>query len=372
MAKNHDLRPYELSTADWTSILLITKWLKSFCSATTQMSTTKSPMLSTTHAIFRGLQEDLRQLLTELPDSSPSYLKNSLIKAHQKLSDYYTKLDDSPFYIWASCISLCTPLYLTLTFFDAVLDPRISYQGLLADCTGDPLLVSQLELVNGQLTMGYQEQYMQDIPALVPSWPAVMATSTSSTSPQKVNFMARYKQWPRLMADELSDYFKLPQGDFDACNPLAWWAGRQSQFPNLSWFACDLLSMPGKLLLMILFEITQCSDDATSFARFCCCYRANILRWLQYHFPSQGMFETWDYLHSHVGQATSAPHSRSCQRHCWMLNCQIIHITYILILYKSFYIHIYYRIDNQAGHIAIAPVYCPFEPHAHAEWPLSF
>ena len=42
----------------------------------------KSPMLSTTHAIFHGLQEDLCQLLTELPDSSPLYLKNSLIKAH--------------------------------------------------------------------------------------------------------------------------------------------------------------------------------------------------------------------------------------------------------------------------------------------------
>ena len=115
MAKNRDLRPYELSAADWASIVLVTKWLKSFRSATTQMSTTKSPMLSTTHAIFRGLQEDLRQSLTELPDSSPSYLKNSLVKAHQKLSDYYTKLDDSPFYIWASCMSLCTPLILILT-----------------------------------------------------------------------------------------------------------------------------------------------------------------------------------------------------------------------------------------------------------------
>ena len=68
--------------ADWASIILITKWLKSFHSATTQMSTTKLPMLLTTHAIFHGLQEDLCQLLTELPDSSPSYLKNSLVKAH--------------------------------------------------------------------------------------------------------------------------------------------------------------------------------------------------------------------------------------------------------------------------------------------------
>ena len=63
---------------------------------------------------------------------------------------------------------------------------------------------------------------MQDIPALVSSWPAVMSTSTSSASPQKVNFTAHYKQWSRPVADDLSDYFKLLQEDFDACNPLAW------------------------------------------------------------------------------------------------------------------------------------------------------
>lgn len=59
-------------------------------------------MLSTTHAIFRGLQDDLKQSLTELPNSAPSALKTSLVKAHRKLSDYYTKLDESPLYIWAS------------------------------------------------------------------------------------------------------------------------------------------------------------------------------------------------------------------------------------------------------------------------------
>jgi hypothetical protein len=60
-------------------------------------------MLSTTHAIFRGLQDDLRQSLIDLPNSAPTYLKTALVRAHRKLSDYYTKLDESPFYIWASC-----------------------------------------------------------------------------------------------------------------------------------------------------------------------------------------------------------------------------------------------------------------------------
>ncbi|KAJ7507999.1 hypothetical protein B0H11DRAFT_2217997 [Mycena galericulata] len=91
------------------SIILVTGWLKSFRTATTLMSTTKRPMLSYTHAIFRGLQEDLRVSLNELPFSTPSVLRNGLLDAHRKLSDYYYKSDDSHFYTWA-----------------ALLDPRIS------------------------------------------------------------------------------------------------------------------------------------------------------------------------------------------------------------------------------------------------------
>jgi hypothetical protein len=103
VAKNRELHSYELSNEDWTAITLVTKWLKSFRSVTTQMLTMKSPMLSTTHAIFHGLQDDLRQSLANLPNAAPTYLKTAFVKAHWKLSDYYTKLDESPFYIWASC-----------------------------------------------------------------------------------------------------------------------------------------------------------------------------------------------------------------------------------------------------------------------------
>jgi len=52
IAKTHDLRQYELSDADWAGIELVMQWLKAFRSATTQMSTTKRPMLSSAHAIF--------------------------------------------------------------------------------------------------------------------------------------------------------------------------------------------------------------------------------------------------------------------------------------------------------------------------------
>lgn len=102
MAKNRDLRAFELGSSDWDAIALVSRWLKLFRSATTQMSSTKISMLSTTHAIFRGLQEDIRQSIATLPSSTPARLKNALVSAHHKLSDYYTKLDESPLYIWSA------------------------------------------------------------------------------------------------------------------------------------------------------------------------------------------------------------------------------------------------------------------------------
>ena len=45
--------------------------------------------------------------------------------------------------------------------------------------------------------------------------------------------------------NELKEYFRLPQEDFDTCNSLARWAGHCSQFPNLFHFAHDVLGIPG-------------------------------------------------------------------------------------------------------------------------------
>ena len=100
--RNRDLQAFELSNDDWASIALVTWWLKSFRSATTQMSSTKTSMRSTTHAIFCGLQEDIQLSIMSLPANMPAQLKNSLVSAHRKLSDYYMRLDESPLYIWLS------------------------------------------------------------------------------------------------------------------------------------------------------------------------------------------------------------------------------------------------------------------------------
>ena len=100
---NWDLHQYELSEDDWTLITLVSNWLKSFRSATTQMSTTKVPMLSTTHAIFWGLQDEIKEILWNIPESVSPNIKQGLIDTHTKLSDYYYKYDESPFYTWAAC-----------------------------------------------------------------------------------------------------------------------------------------------------------------------------------------------------------------------------------------------------------------------------
>ena len=129
VAKNKDLCKFEMHTNDWDAIALVAQWLKSFRSATTQMSTTKRPMLSLTHVIYRGLQESLCESLRNLPNNTLPQLKLGLLRAHQKLSDYYNKIDDSPYYIWSSCAQFSFSLMLNLLIcLVTVLDPQISYQ----------------------------------------------------------------------------------------------------------------------------------------------------------------------------------------------------------------------------------------------------
>ena len=100
---NRDLRDFELSDDEWTAIRLVTGWLRKFHDATTQMSKTKSPMLSHTHAIFRELQEHIHKALTGLSSSIDPRIKAGLIAAHTKLSEYYYRFDKgSPFYLWAT------------------------------------------------------------------------------------------------------------------------------------------------------------------------------------------------------------------------------------------------------------------------------
>ncbi|PPQ82480.1 hypothetical protein CVT26_012859, partial [Gymnopilus dilepis] len=94
---------------------------------TTQMSATHTPMFSTTHAIFRGLQEELRDILRALPPSTSPRLIQALTDAHGKLGEYYHNLiTESPYYLWSS-------------------HPHISYLVLEDEFRDDASLSSDLE-----------------------------------------------------------------------------------------------------------------------------------------------------------------------------------------------------------------------------------
>ena len=98
-----DLHALELSEAEWDAIVQVATWLEMFQTATMEMSHTKQSILSTTHLIFRRLQEHIWTIIADLPDNFNSQLKAGLLAAHQKLSEYYYHFDQSPFYTWATC-----------------------------------------------------------------------------------------------------------------------------------------------------------------------------------------------------------------------------------------------------------------------------
>ncbi len=80
------------------------------------MSVTKVPMLSTTLAIFCGLQDDIKTILCSLATNTSLVIKMGLFDAHEKLSEYYYKYDESPFYTWAACMSFhCVTLPLNIS-----------------------------------------------------------------------------------------------------------------------------------------------------------------------------------------------------------------------------------------------------------------
>ena len=48
-------------------------------------------------------KEQIKDDLANLPTATSPALILGLTNAHRKLSDYYYKFDESPFYTWAAC-----------------------------------------------------------------------------------------------------------------------------------------------------------------------------------------------------------------------------------------------------------------------------
>ncbi|KAJ3724199.1 hypothetical protein DFJ43DRAFT_968163, partial [Lentinula guzmanii] len=89
----------KLTDSDWTALESIKNWLSEFRTATTEMSTTKNPMLSQTHLVFRGLQRSIKSIIMSLPANANATLKTALVETHKKLSNYYFKFDVCPYYL---------------------------------------------------------------------------------------------------------------------------------------------------------------------------------------------------------------------------------------------------------------------------------
>jgi hypothetical protein len=108
-------------------------------------------MLSSTHAIFHGLQDDIKDFLRMEKGLSPHLIKG-LSDAHLKLSEYYYKFDESPFYLWASrrsCLASYT-IHIRLNLL-TVLDPQISYSALSDEFEEDEDLAPFLETAKNRL-----------------------------------------------------------------------------------------------------------------------------------------------------------------------------------------------------------------------------
>jgi hypothetical protein len=143
-------------------------------------------------------------------------------------------------------------MILTLANKSSVLDPRISYSGLLADCGDDLEARAHLESSKEKFHAHFRAKYEKPLRSTTAP---VTSNSMTNGSPQKVDFTSRYRNLPQAFTDEVQEYFKLPRENFDTCDPLQWWAGRRSQFRDLSRFARDMLAIPGELTtLLMLFN----------------------------------------------------------------------------------------------------------------------
>jgi hypothetical protein len=126
-----------------------------------------------------------------------------------------------------------------LTYTLVVLDPRITYEGLKLDFANDPGLLTDLERSKGLLEEHYEKHYA------TPLTRSEDADEIHPMDSHTSDFTLRYASINPEVIDELEEYFKIKRKDFKKCNPLRWWRGQRSEWPNLYRLACDVLCIPG-------------------------------------------------------------------------------------------------------------------------------
>ncbi|KAF5317589.1 hypothetical protein D9758_018466 [Tetrapyrgos nigripes] len=225
-----ELQNFCLSAEEWEVIEMVTSWLKQFRIATVQMSATKTPMLSRTLEIMQDLEQHVRDIVASLPASTPTYIRDALVASHNKLSEYYYKFDESPFYTWSM-----------------LLDPRIDWDVLKENYQNDVTLNGHLQQSKSQLRTYFQDNYLSRTStqsAFSSSAPVQDDVIFVDGSPQKKK-TSRYHHKVDAPRDELTEFWKQPPQDGEKCNPIEWWQGQKATFPNLYRLALDIFSIPG-------------------------------------------------------------------------------------------------------------------------------
>ena len=126
-----------------------------------------------------------------------------------------------------------------------MLDSSISYEGLKIDYDDDMILSDHLEDSKTNLFKYFDNHYAMHTPTPLTSPSTPVQAQPVNGSSQKL-FTAWYLQKEKYSTNELEEYFKLPAEDFNSCNPIQWWVGRQGQFPCLFQLACNIHCIPDK------------------------------------------------------------------------------------------------------------------------------
>ena len=125
------------------------------------------------------------------------------------------------------------------TYTSAVLDPRITYEGLKLDFANDPGLLADLKRSKELLEEFYDNNYAMS-PVRSENF-----DDSHPIDPHMSDFTSRYSSINAEVVNKLEEYFKTKLKDFKKCNPLRWRRSQHEDWPNLYHLACDILCIPG-------------------------------------------------------------------------------------------------------------------------------
>ena len=135
-----------------------------------------------------------------------------------------------------------------------MLDPHISYEGLVADYKQEPELLADIKAAKANFEQHFLENFQPSVSTSISA--TTISTQTSAAwidvddSPVKIDFLARYAQQksaPASLQGKLEEYFCITTSRAKIeTDPLEWWHARCEQFPSLYHFAHDILCIPGE------------------------------------------------------------------------------------------------------------------------------